>query len=97
MEDDKNERKTKTISFTVYEDAFDVDEQAILDTLVNREMETGNYSRTAALGMVLFDTIYAAGELRLGVERVNQIMEEAFEKKQEMSEAVKNEPNPPEL
>ncbi|MCG7861126.1 MAG: hypothetical protein JAZ18_01900 [Candidatus Thiodiazotropha endolucinida] len=99
MEDDEGERKTKTISFTVTEDGFDVDEQAILDALIDREIESrnGDCSRPEALSEVLFTAVITLGELFLGEDRVDEIMDEAFERKRELEKAAVGPPRPPEL
>ncbi|MCG7870517.1 MAG: hypothetical protein JAZ11_00255 [Candidatus Thiodiazotropha lotti] len=80
----EGERKTKIISFTVYEDDYDAQVEAVLEALINNDLESG-FSRTNAVTDTLANAILNAGELRFGVKRTEQIMEEGSRKRREES------------
>ena len=89
MEDDEGERKTKTISFTVCEDQFDVQDQAVFDALIDDEMKQKgreHTTRAEIVGSLLFEAITDLADFRFGKDRVSKIMMDAYKKQQRMNE-----------
>ena len=86
MEDDEGEKKTKTVSFTVYEDeGFDAGDLAVFDALVDREMQNRKCSRTEAVGAVLFTAVVGLADTILGSREVDRIMEEGVRNHRDMT------------
>ena len=109
MEDDDNEENAKTISLTVKEDTFDAGVLAVIDALIDRELEDDkrvserrvrrgespiNNTRLDVLNSVLFAAVITFAEMSLGDERVDEIMGEGMRKYREMTESVNEPPEP---
>ncbi|MBT3011729.1 MAG: hypothetical protein KME41_08400 [Candidatus Thiodiazotropha sp. (ex Lucina pensylvanica)] len=109
MEDDNNEENTKTISLMVKENTFDPGVLAVIDALIDKEMERDeevserrekrgmspiNRTRLDVLDSVLFAAVITYAEARLGEDRVDEIMVDGLRRHREMANVADNSPEP---
>ena len=100
MEDEEGDKKTVTVSFTIYEDSFDAGDRAVLEALVDREMKMykeanerkkkrgeplHEFTKLDALSAVVFKAFNTLADRTLGVDKVDKIMEEGIRKHREMT------------